>query len=89
MENLAYTLKKYWGYSSFRPLQKEVIQEVLKGQDILALMPTGAGKSLCFQVPTLLQKGMCLVISPLIALMQDQVSKLRACLLYTSDAADD
>jgi ATP-dependent DNA helicase RecQ len=70
-------LKKYWGYENFRPQQLHVINNVIEKKDCLALLPTGAGKSLCFQVPTLMEDGICLVISPLIALMQDQVKDLQ------------
>ena len=69
-------LEKYWGHSQFRPLQSDIIDAVIAQKDVLALLPTGGGKSICFQVPALLQEGMCLVISPLIALMQDQVNNL-------------
>ncbi|MBK6544144.1 MAG: RecQ family ATP-dependent DNA helicase [Saprospiraceae bacterium] len=70
-------LQKYWGYSEFRNLQKDIIHSILEGRDTIALLPTGGGKSICYQVPALCLPGVCLVISPLIALMQDQVSRLK------------
>ncbi|WP_146894527.1 RecQ family ATP-dependent DNA helicase [Adhaeribacter aerolatus] len=77
MSEIKQLLKKYWGYEAFRPLQEDIVQSVLAGHDTLALLPTGGGKSICFQVPALAKDGLCLVISPLVALMKDQVAQLQ------------
>ncbi|WP_297763391.1 ATP-dependent DNA helicase RecQ [uncultured Muriicola sp.] len=71
-------LKKFWGFSSFKGSQKQIIESVLKGKDVLALLPTGGGKSVCYQIPPLMTEGICVVVSPLIALIRDQVSQLRS-----------
>ncbi|MGD9329500.1 MAG: DEAD/DEAH box helicase, partial [Cyclobacteriaceae bacterium] len=70
-------LTSIWGYTDFRPLQADIISNVLKNKDTLAIMPTGGGKSLCFQVPALCMDGVCIVVTPIIALMKDQVEQLR------------
>jgi len=74
---LAAELKRHFGFDAFRPGQQEVVCDILLGRDLLAIMPTGGGKSLCFQLPALLRPGVCIVVSPLIALMQDQVRLLQ------------
>ncbi len=70
-------LERYWNFTSFRPLQEEIIQSVLEGEDTFALLPTGGGKSMCFQIPALVKEGICIVISPLVALMRNQVNVLQ------------
>ena len=77
MKSIFQILEEYWGFKEFRPLQEDIIQNVLNGMDTVALLPTGGGKSLCYQVPPLVNEGICIVISPLVALMEDQVKDLR------------
>ena len=77
-QNLLPLLKQYFGFASFRPLQEEIIRDALAGKDVFALLPTGGGKSLCFQLPALTRDGLTVVVSPLIALMKDQVDALQA-----------
>ena len=76
MEKAEAFLKKYWGFPRFRPMQENVIHELMNGKDVLAVLPTGSGKSLCYQVPAVMSDGVCLVVSPLVALMEDQVKGL-------------
>ena len=71
-------LKEFWGYDSFRPMQGEIVETALRGEDVLAILPTGGGKSVCFQVPALMSDGLALVVTPLIALMKDQVQNLES-----------
>ena len=74
--SLVSVLERYWGYTAFRPLQQEAMEAILAGRDSLVVMPTGAGKSICFQAPALVTEGLALVVSPLISLMKDQVDTL-------------
>ena len=69
-------LQEYWGYESFRPMQEEIVRTALEGRDVLAILPTGGGKSVCFQVPAMMREGIAIVVTPLIALMKDQVQNL-------------
>jgi ATP-dependent DNA helicase RecQ len=77
LEDIHAILKKYWGFNQFRPMQEDIIKAVLQKKDTLALLPTGGGKSICFQVPVMAMEGICIVVSPLIALIKDQVEQLK------------
>src|SRR5215472_18843905 len=77
MPDLREQLAELFGLEDFRPAQREVIEDVLRGKDVLCVMPTGAGKSLCYQLPAAIQRGLNIVVSPLISLMEDQVQQLR------------
>src|SRR5512143_2682452 len=77
--DLTAVLSRYWGYSTFRPLQREAMDAVLAGRDSVVVLPTGGGKSLCFQAPAMCLPGLAIVVSPLISLMKDQVDSLRQC----------
>lgn len=94
MSRYAEILFKYWGYHTFRSVQEEIITSVCEGRDTLGLMPTGGGKSITFQVSSLAMEGICIVVTPLIALMKDQVSNLRnkrikAAAVYTGMTFDE
>ena len=95
MSELAKTiLTRYWGYPNFRPFQEDIVDSVMAGKDTLALLPTGGGKSICFQVPTMAMDGLCLVITPLVALMKDQVANLAkkgipAAAIYSGKHSDE
>ena len=75
-EKIYGALRRYWGFTSFRPVQEQIVRAAMEGRDTLALMPTGGGKSLTYQVPTMAREGLCIVVTPLIALMKDQVAAL-------------
>src|SRR3954465_7274830 len=77
MPELRSQLQKHFGLDDFRPAQREVIEDVLRAKDVLCVMPTGAGKSLCYQLPAVVQGGLTIVVSPLISLMEDQVQQMR------------
>src|SRR5690606_21748514 len=70
-------LERYWNFTTFKPLQQEIMEAVIEGEDVFARLPTGGGKSVCFPIPALAKEGICIVVSPLIALMKDQVQALK------------
>ena len=76
-ESIAFLLKKHWGYNTLRSSQQRAIESIISGRDTMVIMPTGGGKSLCYQLPSLMCQGLVIVVSPLIALMEDQVKSLR------------
>ncbi|MCI0600367.1 MAG: DEAD/DEAH box helicase, partial [Beijerinckiaceae bacterium] len=94
MHDAREALQRVFGFSSFRPGQEEILEAILAGENILAIMPTGSGKSLCYQLPAVVRKGLTIVVSPLIALMRDQVRQLQArgvaaAALNSSNSAED
>ena len=85
----AKALKHFFGFDEFKGEQEQVVQSVLDGNDAFVIMPTGGGKSMCYQLPALMMEGTAIVVSPLIALMKNQVDAIRGCLLYTSPSPRD
>ena len=76
-ERIHEVLRRWWGFDSFRPVQEQIVRAAMEGRDTLALMPTGGGKAVVYQVPALASEGVCVVVTPLIALMKDQIDRLR------------
>ena len=88
-KDLKKSLKEYFGFDDFKLNQEHIIRSIINGNDTFVIMPTGGGKSLCYQLPGLMLPGTALIISPLIALMKNQVDSIRGCLLYTSPSPRD